>query len=154
VINSQDLLNRFDNAELAQLTGGLSIDSDLLQLACNEATQEVDGVLGSRFAFYRFAVVYPSAITDKALHIARYWLWISSSLSMSDQVQAGYDAAMRFLKSAHFDPDQFGVTATAQTSSMASTPRTLRYNTDKFKQQHDPYLPLNPASIGQDWTPL
>lgn len=154
MITAQDLINRFDNAELAQLSGGLAIDYDRLQSVCDEAAQEVDGVLSARFAFYRFAVIYPSAITDKALHIARYWLWAGNALGTNDQVQAGYDAAMRFLKLAHFEPAQFGVTATAQTSSMASTPRNLRYNSDKFATQHDPYLPLKPASIGQDWTPV
>lgn len=93
--SSQDLVDRFGEAELIQLTdhervGG--IDSAVLDRAISDADGEIDGYLSK---FPRPISPVPKVLMRIACDITRYYLYDDQA---TEHVQRRYDNAVAFLK--------------------------------------------------------
>lgn len=93
----QDLIDRFGEAELIQLTDrqrtGI-IDDGVVSRAISDATAEIDGYLAGRYTLPLETV--PAALTRIACSIARYHLYDARA---TEQVSKNYDTALSFLRS-------------------------------------------------------
>ena len=93
----QDMVTRFGNAEMVQLTNdaldATQIGVDKMNGALADASAEIDGYLQGQYAL---PLANPPAIlTIYCCDIARYRLFDARA---TEQVQARYDAAIRYLK--------------------------------------------------------
>ena len=90
-----DLVDRFGQAELAQLTdlvNGTTINTVVLGRALADADAEVDTRVGSRYALPLASV--PPVLVRVAADIARYFLWADAA---SEQVRNRYKDAIGLL---------------------------------------------------------
>lgn len=92
----QDLIERFGQAEIAQLTdpaAGVTIDVTAVARALGDADAEIDSYLGARYALPLAAV--PAVLVRIASDIARYYLWDNAA---PETVRTRYQAAVALLK--------------------------------------------------------
>lgn len=93
----QDLIDRFSQAELAQLTdpaAGTTIDPVPVARALADADAEVDSYLGARYSLPLANV--PTVLVRVAADIARYRLWDQAA---PDLVKDRYREAVKLLQS-------------------------------------------------------
>lgn len=95
----QDMINRFGEAELIQLTDRAdppagTYDADLIESALNDAEAEIDAYLASRYALPLTTV--PSMLARLTCDIARYQL---HGPSLTEEVTKRYSDSVAFLKS-------------------------------------------------------
>lgn len=93
----QDMIDRFSEAELVQLTDKGEVRADaivdaVLDKALADASAEIDGYLAGRYALPLDPV--PANLPLLCCDIARYRLQINEA---NEQVKARYDAAIKFL---------------------------------------------------------
>ena len=115
MITSQDLIERFGEFELVQITNEKPrhdsvIDEVVLQGAINDAVSEVASyllsaglvkVVGIGNVIYLPSAVIPSDLKKKTCDIARYNLYDNGILEV---VQTRYDAAIKWLDKVKKDP--------------------------------------------------
>lgn len=92
---AQDLIERYGEAELIQLTddsGSGVIDLDVLDRALADADAEINGYLSGRYALPLGTT--PPLVRRLACEIARYMLYDDAA---PEQVQRRYDAALKTL---------------------------------------------------------
>jgi phage gp36-like protein len=90
-----DMVSRFDLDELIQLTdssGTGIIDAQVVNAAIQDASDTIDGYVGSRYPLPLAAA--PSALTRICASIARYNLYDNS---VTDVVKNNYNDAIKFL---------------------------------------------------------
>lgn len=93
----QNLIDRFGQAEIAQLTdrtNGTTIDATVVGKALADADGEINGYLAIRYTLPLSPV--PTIIERLACDIARYYLFEDR---VTEVVKARYDAAVKFLTS-------------------------------------------------------
>ncbi|BBL70331.1 gp436 family protein [Methylogaea oryzae] len=93
----QDLIDRYGEAELIQLTDRASlgiIDDTVLGQAIGDAAAEIDGYLSGRYQLPLASV--PSVLVRIACDIARYRLYDQAA---AEQVTKRYDDAVAMLRS-------------------------------------------------------
>jgi phage gp36-like protein len=81
--------------QLAAAVDGTT-DDDQVQQACEDAGDLVDGYLRRRYSLPLSAV--PSILVRMSAAIARHYLHLGGDRQPTDQVKAGHDAAVAFLK--------------------------------------------------------
>lgn len=92
----QDLIDRFSQAELAQLTdpaAGATIDPAPVARALADADAEVDSYLGARYSLPLASL--PTVLVRVAADIARYRLWDQAA---PDLVKDRYREAVKLLQ--------------------------------------------------------
>ena len=107
----QDLVDRFGDAELKQLTdrvNGTTIDAAVVAAALADADAEVDSYLITRYTLPLTAV--PDVLKLTACNIARYRLYASQSVEASETVRNNYKDAVAWLRDvaagrANLDPN-------------------------------------------------
>ncbi len=96
----QDLLNRYPNRDLVQLTNedsaAQSVDTTVLQQALDDASAEIDGYLGARFTL---PLTDPPAVLNRlAADIAMYRLQALRPLHDLADARRRYDDAIEMLR--------------------------------------------------------
>lgn len=94
--SQQDLIDRFDENELIQLTDRDNlgaINTAVLGQAIADARAEIDGYLAGRHDLPLASV--PVVLVRSACDIARYYLYDNA---VTEQVEKRYDAVIRFLE--------------------------------------------------------
>ncbi|WP_275100146.1 gp436 family protein [Sedimenticola hydrogenitrophicus] len=117
---TQDLIDRFAEAELIQLTdrtGAGVIDTDVLDRALVDADGEIDGYLSGRYALPLAAV--PPVLVRVACDITRYHLYDDAVV---DQVRTRYEDARRYLESVATGKVQLGLPASAGAVTVSGSP--------------------------------
>lgn len=92
----QDMIDRFGETELAQLTdkdSGQAIDDFVLSRALTDAKGEIDSYLASRYDLPLSET--PGVLVRRACDIARYFLYEDAP---SDTVRQRYDDAVSWLR--------------------------------------------------------
>ena len=107
----QDMIDRFSEAELIQLTDKGAVRADrivdaVLDRALDDASAEIDGYLAGRYALPLSPV--PANLPLLCCDIARYRL---QHVEAGEQVRARYDAAVKFLTKVATGEIQLGATA-------------------------------------------
>ncbi len=94
----QDLVDRFGDAELKQLTdrvNGTTIDATVVATALADADAEIDSYLVQRYTLPLSAT--PDVIERVACEIARYRLYANQSVEASETVRNNYKDAVAWL---------------------------------------------------------
>jgi phage gp36-like protein len=107
----QDLVDRFGDAELKQLTdrvNGTTIDATVVAAALADAGAEIDSYLVQRYALPLSAT--PDVLKRVACEIARYRLYANQSGAASETVRNNYKDAVAWLRDvaagrANLDPN-------------------------------------------------
>ncbi|WP_290889384.1 DUF1320 domain-containing protein [Arenimonas sp.] len=107
----QDMIDRFSEAELVQLTDKGEIRADrivdaVLERALADASAEIDGYLAGRYVLPLDPV--PANLPLLCCDIARYRLQINEA---GEAVKARYDGAVKFLSKVATGEIQIGATA-------------------------------------------
>lgn len=94
----QDLIDRFGEAEVAQLAPATPgpVDTPRVQQACDDAGDIADGYLRARHTLPLTAV--PRLLVKLTAAIARFELHLGGDRQPTDQVTKDRDAAIAFLK--------------------------------------------------------
>ncbi len=108
----QDLIDRFGQAEIAQLAPALlgQVDTARVQRACNDAGDLVDGYLRPRYALPLSAV--PTILVKLSAAIARFELHQGENRTPTDQVRQDRDYSIAFLKDVAAGKADLGITST------------------------------------------
>ena len=108
----QDLIDRFGQAEIAQLAPATPgpVDTARVQRACNDAGDLVDGYLRPRYALPLSAV--PTILVKLSAAIARYELHLGGDRQPTDQVRQDRDQAIGFLRDVAAGKADLGITNT------------------------------------------
>ncbi len=114
--NVQDMISRFGEVEMTQLTDRFeppsgAYVSETIEQALNDADAEIDAYLAARYAL-PLAVV-PDILKRSACDIARYLL---HGPSVTDEVTARYNRVVAFLKSVSRGEAVVGVDGTTGAS--------------------------------------
>jgi phage gp36-like protein len=107
----QDLIDRFGQAEIAQLAPALlgQVDTARVQRACDDAGDMVDGYLRPRHTLPLSAV--PRLLVKLSAAIARFELHLGEDRQPTDQVRQDRDQAIAFLKDVAAGKADFGIDA-------------------------------------------
>lgn len=116
----QDMIDRYSEVELAQLTDRGSVRADrivdaVLNRALDDASAEIDGYLAGRYVLPLSPA--PANLPLICCDIARYRLQINEA---GEQVRARYDAAIKFLTKVATGEIQIGATALGATPAAAA----------------------------------
>ncbi|MGE0671966.1 MAG: gp436 family protein [Methylibium sp.] len=118
----QDLIERFKEAELAQLTdpenAATEIDDTTLDRALVDADAEIDGYLGGRYRLPLATV--PRLLTNIACDIARYRLYDDRA---TEQVTTRYKDAVRLLEKIQKGDVSLGLDAAQQPTQTTGGPQ-------------------------------
>ncbi len=117
---TQDLIDRFDEEELIQLTdhtGAGVIDTAVLDRARTDADGEIDGYLSGRYVLPLAEV--PPVLVRVACDITRYHLYDDVPHS---QVRTRYEDARRLLASISTGKVQLGLPASAGVEPITGSP--------------------------------
>lgn len=118
-----DLVERFSEAEIAQLTDrsheAETIDAGVVQRALEDAAAEIDGRLQPRYRLPLASV--PRLLKNIACDIARYRLYDDRA---TDQVNKRYDDAIRLLDRIGRGEIQLGLDAADQATPTAGGVRS------------------------------
>ena len=117
----QDLIDRFGQNELVDLTDRNSlgvIDDSVLNQAIADASAEMDGYLGGRYALP--LVTVPPVLKALCCNIARYKLYDEQA---SDQVTKRYDSAVKFLFSVSKGEISLGVDSLGANATSTDLPQ-------------------------------
>lgn len=108
----QDLIDRFGQAEIAQLAPATPgpVDTARVQRACNDAGDMVDGYLRPRHTLPLSAV--PTILVKLSAAIARFELHLGGDRQPTDQVRQDRDQAIAFLKDVAAGKADLGITNT------------------------------------------
>jgi phage gp36-like protein len=108
----QDLIDRFGQAEIAQLAPATPgpVDTARVQRACNDAGDMVDGYLRPRHTLPLSAV--PTILVKLSAAIARFELHLGGDRQPTDQVRQDRDQAIAFLKDVAAGRADLGITNT------------------------------------------
>jgi phage gp36-like protein len=108
----QDLIDRFGQAEIAQLAPATpgQVDTARVQRACNDAGDMVDGYLRPRHTLPLSAV--PTILVKLSAAIARFELHLGGDRQPTDQVRQDRDQAIAFLKDVAGGKADLGITNT------------------------------------------
>lgn len=133
--NRQEMIDRFSEAELAQLTDKGAIRADrivdaVLERALADASAEIDGYLAGRYVLPLDPV--PANLSLLCCDIARYRLQINEA---GEQVKARYDGAVRFLTKVASGDIQIGATALGATPAAASGGVSFRTGQKSFGRE-------------------
>ena len=105
----QDLIDRFGEAELIQLTDrnqlGL-IDGQVTDRAIGDASAEIDGYLAGRYDLPLMET--PQTLVRMACDVARYYLFDDRA---PEQIKTRYDNAIRYLNAVAKGDINIGVSA-------------------------------------------
>lgn len=115
----QDLIDRFGQTELAQLTdrtNGTTIDDTVVGKALADADAEIDGYLASRYTLPLSPV--PLTLVRLAGDIARYYLYEDR---VTEQVKSRYDDAVKWLVNVSRGVVQLGVDSAGTPPAVADT---------------------------------
>ena len=109
----QDLIDRFGEAEITQLTDRSdppsgSYDTDVAERSLNDAENEVDAYLSSRYALPLSEK--PNVLGRLTCDIARYYLF---GASVTDEVTRRYNDAISFLKNVSSGKASLGIDETS-----------------------------------------
>jgi phage gp36-like protein len=124
----QDLIDRFGQAEVAQLSPSLlgQVDTAKVQRACDDAGDLVDGYLRPRYALPLSAV--PSLLVKLSATIARFELHLGGDRQPTDQVRKDRDDAIAFLKDVAAKKADLGLDGTGEEPAEdASTSASVRF---------------------------
>ncbi len=107
----QDLVDRFGDAELKQLTdrvNGATIDATVVAAALADADAEIDSYLVQRYTLP--LSVTPDVLKRVACEVARYRLYSNQSAEASETVRNNYKDAVAWLRDvaagrANLDPN-------------------------------------------------
>lgn len=116
----QDLIDRFGNTEIAQLTdrdGDGAIDTVVVDQALLDADQVIDGYLQSRHALPLPNV--PQVLVTYACDIARYRLYDERA---TEQVRRRYEDALKFLQMVGQGKVSLGLDAAGEAAPSAGGP--------------------------------
>ena len=107
----QDLIDRFGQAEIAQLAPATPgpVDTARVQRACNDAGDMVDGYLRPRHTLPLSAV--PTILVKLSAAIARFELHLGGDRQPTDQVRQDRDQAIAFLKDVAAGKADLGIDA-------------------------------------------
>jgi phage gp36-like protein len=107
----QDLIDRFGEAEVAQLAPSTlgPIDTARAQRACDDASSIVDGYLRARHTLPLTAA--PPLLVKLTAAIARFELHLGGDRQPTDQVIKDRDAAIAFLKDVAAGKADLGIDA-------------------------------------------
>lgn len=117
---TQDLIDRFSEEELIQLTDRDStgvIDADVLARALADTDGEIDGYLSGRYALPLAEV--PPVLVWVASDISRYHLYDDAA---PDQVRTRYEDARRYLEKVADGKVQLGLPASSGLVTVTGTP--------------------------------
>jgi phage gp36-like protein len=95
-----DLANVKTTAELTQLsdlTGTGSVNTAVLQAACDQASNLIDGLISPQYPLPLATV--PPMLLSIAVRLALYYLYLGRQ-SLPDEVKNGYDRDVAFLEKA------------------------------------------------------
>ncbi|MCA3366164.1 MAG: DUF1320 domain-containing protein [Roseomonas sp.] len=108
----QDLIDRFGQAEIAQLAPATPgpVDTARVQRACNDAGDMVDGYLRPRHTLPLSAV--PTILVKLSAAIARFELHLGGDRQPTDQVRQDRDQAIAFLRDVTAGKADLGITNT------------------------------------------
>ena len=107
----QDLIDRFGQAEVAQLAPALlgQVDTARVQRACDDAGDIVDGYLRPRYTLPLSVV--PRLLVKLSAAIARHELHLGGDRQPTDQVLRDRDQAIAFLKDVAAGKADLGIVA-------------------------------------------
>ena len=135
-VTKQDLIDRFGEEELIQLTdraGAGVIDDQVLNRAIADADAEIDGYLAGRYVL-PLAVV-PASLGRIAADLARYYLYEDAA---TEHVRQRYEDAVRFLRAVGEGKVSLGIDAAgakaqpAGGATMTSAGRVFTRDDDGF----------------------
>ena len=108
----QDLIDRFGQAEIAQLAPASPgpVDTGRVQRACDDAGDMVDGYLRPRHTLPLSAV--PRLLVKLSAAIARFELHLGGDRQPTDQVRQDRDQAIGFLRDVAAGKADLGITNT------------------------------------------
>lgn len=116
----QNLIDRFGNTELAQLTdrtSGVTIDDAVLNKALNDADAAINGYLTVKYTIPITPV--PAILERFGCDIARYYLYEDR---VTEQVKRRYDDAIAYLKGVANGTVNLGVDAANQAPASSGGP--------------------------------
>ena len=117
----QDLIDRFGLDELIALTDRINagvIDDSVLNQAIADASAEMDGYLGGRYALP--LVTVPPVLIALACNMARYKLYDEQA---SEQVTKRFEAAIKFLFSVSKGEISLGVDSLGANATSTDLPQ-------------------------------
>ena len=93
-----DLVSRYGEVELLQLASAEdgTLDTAVVQRGCDDAGDLVDGYIRRRYTLPLSAT--PALLVRMSAAIARHYLHLGGDRQPTEQVKAGYDQAVTFLK--------------------------------------------------------
>lgn len=118
----QDMVDRFGEAELAELTnrepGATSVNEDVLGKALADADAEIDSYIAGRYGPLPLAVI-PTVLIQRACDLARWFLYGDRP---TDTVTARYNAAIAWLKGVARGEVSLNLSATNQDTRGSDLP--------------------------------
>ncbi len=130
--SQQNLIDRFGQDELIQLTGRASldaIDATVVARALADADAEINGYLSTRYTLPLSPV--PAVLEKLACDIARYQLFENAATEI---VKQRYENAVRFLKDVAAGKVTLGVDGNGDTAATISNSVQISSTTPVFRR--------------------